>query len=129
MHKMNLSKNKDKTFAINIRLRERDLRQLDRFAKRNGWSRTYAIEELIHEKCNVHTGRPPKIVPRRKDKPAYSPPVELLTYEQVAEELQVSKSAVRKWVHSGKIKNNSLGHKIKRIRRDVLNDFLNERLG
>ena len=125
---MNLSKNKDKTFAINIRLRERDLRQLDRFAKRNAWSRTYAIEELIHEKCNLHTGRPPKIVPRRKEKPAYSPPVELLTYEQVAEELQVSISAVRKLVHTNKIKCISIGHKIKRIRRDVLNDFLNQRL-
>tara|TARA_R110002020_G_C16317421_1_gene774390 strand:- start:4284 stop:4664 length:381 start_codon:yes stop_codon:yes gene_type:complete len=126
---MNLSKNKDKTSAINIRLRERDLRQLDRFARRNGWSRTYAIEELIHEKCNLHTGRPPKIVPRRKEKPAYSPSVELLNYKQVAEECQVSVSNVRKWVMNKQLKVVRLGHRLVRVRRDVLTNFLNERFG
>jgi excisionase family DNA binding protein len=123
-----LSKNKDHTTQISVRLRTRNLKQLDRFAKRNGWSRTYAIEELIHEKCNVHTGRPPKIVFRKKTKPTYSPSIELLTYQQVADECQVSVSNVRKWVINKQLKVVRLGHRLVRVRRDVLTDFLNERL-
>jgi len=46
-----VSKNKDITRLVNFRLRERDLKTLDRWAKRNNWSRTFAIEKLIRENC------------------------------------------------------------------------------
>ena len=52
-----LSKNKDATRQISLRLRERDLKQLDKYADRNNWSRTFAIEKLIRENTLVKQER------------------------------------------------------------------------
>jgi len=46
-----VSKNKDVTRLVNFRLRERDLKALDGWAKRNNWSRTFALERMIKENC------------------------------------------------------------------------------
>ncbi len=51
----------------------------------------------------------------------------LLTYEQVAEECQVSVSNVRKWVMSRQLKVVRLGHRLSRVRRDELDTFLKRR--
>ena len=48
---MVISKNRDITRLVNFRLRETDLVALDKWAKRNNWSRTFAIEKLIRENC------------------------------------------------------------------------------
>jgi hypothetical protein len=53
-----ISKNKDVTRLVNFRLRERDLKALDKWAERNNWSRTFALEKMIRDNCT------PK--PRRK---------------------------------------------------------------
>ena len=45
------SKNQDVTRLVNFRLRERDLATLDKWAKRNNWSRTFAFEKLIRDNC------------------------------------------------------------------------------
>jgi excisionase family DNA binding protein len=52
---------------------------------------------------------------------------ELMTYEDVAEYCNVSVSAVRKWCHTRQLKSISLGHKIKRISAEELENFLKRR--
>ena len=42
-----ISKNKDVTHLCNFRFRKRDVKLLDKYAKRHKWSRTRALEELI----------------------------------------------------------------------------------
>ena len=44
---MIISKNKDVTTSVNFRLRNTDLDKLDKFANKNKWSRTFAVEHLI----------------------------------------------------------------------------------
>lgn len=46
-----ISKNQDVTRLVNVRLRLRDLKVLDKWAERNHWSRTRAIEKLIEAHC------------------------------------------------------------------------------
>jgi hypothetical protein len=45
------SKNQDVTRLVNFRLRERDLKALDKWAEKNHWSRTFAFEKLIRDNC------------------------------------------------------------------------------
>ena len=52
---------------------------------------------------------------------------ELMTYEEVAEYCGVSKSAVRKWIHSKQLPVVSLSYKIKRISTDDFKKFIDLR--
>jgi excisionase family DNA binding protein len=54
---------------------------------------------------------------------------EILTVEQVANEVQVSEKTVYNWIRAGRLKATNIGTKRKanyRIRREDLNDFLSK---
>jgi len=126
---MKISKNKDITRQISLRLRESDLNQLDSFADDNNWSRTFALEQLIRKtsmqsKTNSSTTKSSNF---NGQKPKISNSDEFLTYEQVADQLQVSVSNVRKWVMNRQLKVVRLGHRISRVKREVLDVFIDRR--
>mgnify|MGYP003155685929 CR=1 FL=1 len=53
---------------------------------------------------------------------------QLMTYEDVARECQVSLGAVKKWAASKQLKVLRLGHRIRRVKREELDAFLRRRI-
>ena len=52
---------------------------------------------------------------------------QLLSYEEVAKQCQVSVALVRKWVYTKQLEVIKLGHVVRRVRQDALEKFLKTR--